>query len=58
MRPQGHIPEDGGAGRGGDGDHHRRRLRGRFGAVTETLPAGFGCASSDLDDEEVQATGQ
>ena len=31
---------------------------GAFGAVTETLPAGFGCASSDLDDEEVQAAGQ
>ena len=29
-----------------------------FGAVTETLPAGFGYVSSDLDDEEVQATGR
>ena len=29
-----------------------------LGAVTETLPAGFGCASGGLDDEEVQATGQ
>ena len=29
-----------------------------FGAVTETLPAGFGYVSSDRDDEEVQATGQ
>ena len=31
---------------------------GVLGAVTETPPAGFGCASSDLDDGEVQATGQ
>ena len=31
---------------------------GGLGAVTETPPAGFGCASSDLDDGEVQATGQ
>ena len=31
---------------------------GALGAVTETLPAGFGCVSSGLDDEEVQATGQ
>ena len=31
---------------------------GAFGAVTETLPAGLDCASSDLDDEEVQAAGQ
>ena len=29
-----------------------------FGAVTEALPAGLDCASSDLDDEEVQAAGQ
>ena len=27
-----------------------------FGAVTETLPDGFGCASGVLDDEGVQAT--
>ena len=26
---------------------------GAFGAVTETLPAGFGCASSGLDDEDI-----
>ena len=31
---------------------------GALGAVTEALPAGFGCVSSGLDDEEVQATGQ
>ena len=31
---------------------------GGLGAVTETPTAGFGCASSDLDDGEVQATGQ
>ena len=31
---------------------------GAFGAVTETLPAGFGCASSGPDGEQVQATGQ
>ena len=31
---------------------------GVLGAVTETLPAGFGCVSSGLDDEEVQAIGQ
>ena len=31
---------------------------GGLGAVTETLPAGSGCASGDLDNEEVQATGQ
>ena len=53
--PQGHIPKDGAAGLGGD--HHRRRLRG-FGSSHGTLPAGFGCVSSGLDDEEVQATGQ
>ena len=29
-----------------------------MGAVTEALPAGFGCVSSGLDDEQVQATGQ
>ena len=31
---------------------------GGFGGVTGTLPAGFGCVSSGLDDEQVQATGQ
>ena len=31
---------------------------GGLGTVTETLPAGLGRASSDLDDAEVQATGQ
>ena len=31
---------------------------GGLGAVTETLPGGSGCASSGLDDEEVQAAGQ
>ena len=31
---------------------------GALGGVTEALPAGFGCVSSGLDDEEVQATGQ
>ena len=31
---------------------------GGLGVVRRTLPAGSGCASSDLDDEEVQATGQ
>ena len=55
MPPQGHIPKDGGAGWEGiitAADY------GVLGAVTETLPAGFGYASSGLDDEEVQATGQ
>ena len=31
---------------------------GGLGAVTETPPAGFGCASSGPDGEQVQATGQ
>ena len=31
---------------------------GGLGAVTETLPARSGCASSGLDDTEVQAAGQ
>ena len=55
MPPQGHIPKDGGTWRGGD---HTAAAYGGFGAVTETPPAGFGYASSDLDDEEVQASGQ
>ena len=55
MPPQGHIPKDGAAGRGVT---ITAAACGALGAVTETLPAGFGCASSDLDDEEVQAAGQ
>ena len=56
MPPQGHIRKDGSAGCSGDRDHHRRRVDRGFGAAKETLPARFGYASSDLDNEEVQAT--
>ena len=52
---QRHIPKDGGAGRVTVTIAATYRA---FGAVTDTLPAGFGCASGGLDDEEVLATSQ
>ena len=48
----GAYPHDGGAGAG----RYTPAAYGRLGAVTETPPAGSGCASSGLDDEEGQAT--
>ena len=53
--PQGHIPK---TVRPGGALTITAAGCGGLGAVTETLPAGFSCASSDPDNEDVQAAGQ